>query len=138
MTLNNPVQNTTPSTWTKITVLILVFGLIVTTGVFIGTHSSFQMIQVNGDSMEPTLMQNDYIIGFENETIEENDVILIENDPCFTDGYVVHRVVSVTDNGFITQGDNNVMTDQQMYDCDAIDPDNVISKIEYVTRTPSV
>jgi signal peptidase len=69
-----------------------------------------QLSYVYSDSMEPTIGQGDgYIVGPAGD-ITAGDIITFDSN---TRGeYVTHRVVAVTDDGYITQGDNNPSTDQ--------------------------
>ena len=135
----NPQKLTQDFTLFQITLLFGLIGVVilaVITGVYIGTHSPLQMTTVNGESMETTLSENDFVIGFENTTITEGDVIIIENHSCFEHQYVIHRVIHITEHGYITQGDNNDVTDQEMRNCDVIEPEYVNSKIEYTISRP--
>lgn len=69
-----------------------------------------QLSYVYSDSMEPTIGQGDgYVVGPAGD-ISSGDIITFDSE---TRGeYVTHRVVAVTDDGYITQGDNNPSTDQ--------------------------
>ncbi|QLD86261.1 signal peptidase I [Natronomonas halophila] len=69
-----------------------------------------QLSYVYSDSMEPTIGQGDgYIVGPAGD-ITAGDIITFDSES--RGEYVTHRVVAVTDDGYITQGDNNPSTDQ--------------------------
>lgn len=61
-------------------------------------------------SMEPTISPSDVVILYGWQEPRVGDVILFESD--VEDSPVLHRVVDVTDSGYITQGDANEVTDQ--------------------------
>lgn len=66
---------------------------------------------VYSESMEPTIMEGDGYIVVPAGTVESGDVLTYYSDE--RGEYVTHRVVEVTDDGFVTQGDNNPSTDQR-------------------------
>lgn len=69
-----------------------------------------QLSYVYSDSMEPTIGQGDgYIVGSADD-IGSGDIITFDSET--RNEFVTHRVVAVTDDGYITQGDNNPSTDQ--------------------------
>lgn len=69
-----------------------------------------QLSYVYSDSMEPTIDVDDGYVLVPAGDIEEGDVITFWSDE--RDGYVTHRVVGETDDGYLTKGDNNPTTDQ--------------------------
>ena len=65
---------------------------------------------VYSDSMTPTINRGDlFLMNPFAKNFEVGDIIVFHR----RDGWTVHRVFAVTDEGFITKGDNNVATDQQ-------------------------
>ncbi|MFC7208930.1 signal peptidase I [Natronoarchaeum sp. GCM10025321] len=69
-----------------------------------------QLSYVYSDSMEPTIGQGDgYVVGPTGD-VTSGDIIVF--DSTTRDEYVTHRVVALTDEGYITKGDNNPSTDQ--------------------------
>lgn len=58
-------------------------------------------------SMEPTIMAEDMILVKEAETYEVGDIVVFQSGAML----VVHRVVEVTEDSLITQGDANNATD---------------------------
>lgn len=65
---------------------------------------------VTSESMEPTIDVGDGYILHSAVSIETGDIITFWSEE--RDDHVTHRVVAVTDDGYITQGDNNPSTDQ--------------------------
>lgn len=77
---------------------------------------------VTGDSMEPTLERGDGFVAVPAPLadVTEGDVAVYENDV----GLTTHRVVEVTEEGYVTRGDANPFTDQR--DGDAVITDDEI------------
>jgi len=70
---------------------------------------------VETGSMEPTLDAGDGFVAIPAEAagpIEEGDVIVFEARQIHGGGLTTHRVVEVTDQGYVTRGDANPFTDQ--------------------------
>jgi len=70
---------------------------------------------VETGSMSPTLEPGDGFVAVPtalDSNIEEGDVIVFEAEEIDEGGLVTHRVVEVTDQGYITRGDANPVTDQ--------------------------
>lgn len=73
------------------------------------------LIFVETGSMEPTLEPGDGFIAIPQQfagEIEEGDVVMFDAQEVGEGGATTHRVVDVTDEGYITQGDANPFTDQ--------------------------
>ncbi len=67
------------------------------------------------DSMEPTIDAGDGFVAIPGELtgeVEEGDVIVFQSDEVHGGDVTTHRVVGVTEEGYITQGDANPFTDQ--------------------------
>lgn len=69
-------------------------------------HASY----ATSDSMEPTLSEGDAYLLVGGTPLEVDDVITYYSDE--QEGYVTHRIVDRTDQGFVTRGDANPSTDQ--------------------------
>ncbi|WP_435066316.1 signal peptidase I [Halobaculum sp. EA56] len=70
---------------------------------------------VETGSMQPTLEAGDGFIAVPKPLaapVEEGDVIVFEAERIQGGGLTTHRVVDITDQGYITKGDNNPFTDQ--------------------------
>ncbi|MYL17486.1 signal peptidase I [Halorubrum terrestre] len=71
---------------------------------------------VTSESMSPTLEAGDGFVAVPAAAtgdIESGDVIVFDAVELQGGGLTTHRVVDVTDNGYITQGDNNPFRDQE-------------------------
>ena len=71
---------------------------------------------VTSESMSPTLEAGDGFVAVPAAAagdIEPGDVIVFDAVELQGGGLTTHRVVDVTDNGYITQGDNNPFRDQE-------------------------
>lgn len=67
-------------------------------------------IVVAGDSMEPTICAGDLVVYHDGTDITEGDIITFYSD-AFPVPIVTHRVVAVTEHGYLTRGDNNPHSD---------------------------
>ncbi|WP_256391317.1 S26 family signal peptidase [Natronoarchaeum rubrum] len=70
---------------------------------------------VETDSMEPTLAPGDGYVSIPAEVagpVEEGDIIVFRAQKLHGGGLTTHRVVEVTDQGYVTKGDGNPFTDQ--------------------------
>ena len=115
----------------KITVYSLLMTVTLVSGLWIGTGVPVHFAEVSGNSMEPTLVEGDILIGFETDSIETGDVVIVQDEACFESEYVVHRVVDVTEDGYVTQGDNNPITDQKDADCDGLSESAITAEVLY-------
>ena len=93
--------------------LLLSAASLIFTGIITGKATIFGIrpMVVTTDSMVPTLSVAEIIIGVpvEPEEIQVGDVIAYragEKNLCLQP-IIVHRIIEVTDEGFIFQGDNN-------------------------------
>lgn len=69
-----------------------------------------QISYVVSDSMSPTIATNDGYVLVDTGTVQEGDIITYYSEERET--AVTHRVIAVTEAGFVTQGDANPSTDQ--------------------------
>lgn len=77
-------------------------------------------------SMEPTLSQNDFIITYKQDNYKVNDIVTFiakENNNVTT-----HRIIKITDNGYITRGDSKYVTS----DDEEITNNDIIGKVVVV------
>lgn len=92
-------------------VVVLLLALLV--GQLLGQPLLLTYVQT--DSMSPTIEPGDgYIVLPSSVTggVSEGDVVLYEAQEFDGGGLTTHRVVDVTEEGYITKGDNNPFTDQ--------------------------
>jgi len=71
---------------------------------------------VNSGSMTPTLSTGDGFVAVPSavaDAPERGDVIVYRSQEIEAGGLVTHRIVDRTDEGFVTRGDANPITDQQ-------------------------
>ncbi|WP_297074115.1 signal peptidase I [Thermococcus sp.] len=62
------------------------------------------------DSMTPTINRGDlFLMNPLARNFEVGDIVVFHR----RDGWTVHRIFAITENGLVTKGDNNVATDQQ-------------------------
>jgi signal peptidase I len=76
-------------------------------------------IKVNGNSMAPTLLENDVVQIVKANHLAINDVVLY----CIEGKYVLHRIVDIFGDFIITKGDNNNFADH------VITKDNVLGRL---------
>ena len=113
--------------------LLLSAASLIFTGIITGKATIFGIrpMVVTTDSMVPTLSVGEIIIGVpvEPEEIQVGAVIAYragEKNLCLQP-IIVHRIIEVTDEGFIFQGDNNP------------EPDNaIVTKEQILFRFPNV
>jgi len=113
----------------KVTIYVLCMTAAVIFGLWIGTGVPVHFAEVSGTSMEPTLTEGDILIGVETNSIEIGDVVIIQDESYFEGEYVVHRVVEVTKHGYVTQGDNNPISDQGQEGCDLLSESSITAGI---------
>lgn len=73
----------------------------------------YQKPVARGESMYPTIKQNQTIFVntcYPLEFLEVNDIIVFYYNK--TDSFMGHRIIKITDEGFITKGDNNKFNDE--------------------------
>lgn len=93
--------------------LLLSVASLIFTGIITGKATIFGIrpMVVTTDSMVPTLSVGEIIIGIsvELEEIQVGDIVAYRADEknLWLQPVIVHRIIEVTDEGFIFQGDNN-------------------------------
>lgn len=101
----------------------VIIALVVLSGFIIISKASGRIFFIGGKatmwvmtpSMEPVIPEKSYILveKVTAEDVKENDIIVfISDDPAIRGQYNTHRIIGVTDGGFITKGDNNAVQDQ--------------------------
>ena len=90
----------------------IVANIIATKNNSIASFFGYSISYVPTPSMEPTIESNSTIIfdqDYSYDDLNVGDIIVYKN----TDEniYVIHRIISKTDYGFVTQGDNNSIPD---------------------------
>ncbi len=99
--------------WSAFQIAIVVVILALLVGQVLGQPILLSF--VTSESMEPTIDVGDGFVAVPPELaddVDEGDVIVFESEEIQGGGLTTHRVVDVTDEGYITQGDNNPFTDQ--------------------------
>lgn len=74
-------------------------------------------------SMEPTIKAGDSIIfkKISYDSCDVGDIIIYKSESGETKGlYIVHRIVEITDSGFIVKGDNNTLVDDELVTADML------------------
>lgn len=78
-----------------------------------------------GPSMTPTFQNGDFLyLRSARQKLVKGDVIVI--DTTNNNGFIVHRIVSASLEGFITHGDHNRLCDLQ------VSLDHIVGKVEFV------
>ncbi|MGN0578083.1 MAG: signal peptidase I, partial [Ruminiclostridium sp.] len=86
------------------------------------------VVRVVTGSMEPSIREGDYILVRKTDTSElmEGDIICFYSEEAEIKGKLnTHRIMNVTESGFITKGDANKYPDEA-----AVSPGSVIGKYE--------
>lgn len=105
--------------------VLLVVVVICAIFVFVAPHLGWRVDAVLSGSMEPTLKVGSVEITkpFDPNNIQVGDIITFRS-PRNPQLVVSHRVVAITDQGFITKGDANRDNDQLV-----VPPQNVVGKV---------
>ncbi|WP_456443592.1 signal peptidase I [Thermococcus sp.] len=87
------------------------------------------------ESMTPTINKGDlFFINPLSRTGDVGDIIVFHR----RDGWTVHRIFAVSENGYLTKGDNNVATDQQDGIYPPVKPSDVAGKVITLSGHPLV
>lgn len=103
--------------------------------IFVLPSSPVHVSYVYSDSMEPTIMEGDGYVLIPAGTVEAGDILTFYSD--VRGEYATHRVVELTDEGFVTKGDNNPSTDQSAGYA-PVTPDDVLGKVATIGGRPLV
>jgi signal peptidase len=95
-----------------LTGLLLVVSISVVFGYILDAPVLLTFVETG--SMEPTITAGDGFIAIPSAvtTAERGDVVSFRPDMIEGGRITTHRIVGETENGYITQGDNNIVTDQ--------------------------
>lgn len=115
---------------TALLALILVFNLLsigsrYLTGNTYAKVLGFSTAVVVSGSMEPAISVNDMVVIQEKDNYAEKDVISYVSQ---SGNLITHRIVDVTDEGFVTRGDANKAIDVEA----PVSVDKVVGKVVYV------
>jgi signal peptidase I len=96
-----------------LSVLLLLNVIFIVLGIISGTDVPLflgygRAVVVTG-SMEPVIAPGDMVIIHEQDTYEVDDIVIYK-----ADNYIAHRIIAVTENGFITKGDANNVEDDEI------------------------
>lgn len=87
------------------------------------TFFGYKLIYILTDSMEPVIPAGSWVVGVpaRGEEIEVGDVAAYRKENgTKLQPLIIHRVVGITESGFIFQGDNNDLPDSQIVRADQI------------------
>lgn len=108
---------------------VLIIALVyILTSVFVDVFSQrpislcgYSISYVPTKSMEPIIPAKSYIVIRQTDDIEVGDIVVYQSKSGSTKGmYIIHRVIKETENGYIFQGDNNPMADEEIVTKDMI------------------
>lgn len=88
---------------------------------------------LESDSMEPTVSVGDGVVLVPAGSVEPGDVVTFRSD--HRDEFVTHRIVGETEAGYVTQGDNNDVTDQAAGH-PPVPADAIVGEVLTVAGTP--
>lgn len=111
--------------------LVAIFAL----GSIAAGGSPVHISYVESESMEPTINVGDGYILHSVGTVQDGDIITFWSDD--RNQYVTHRIVADTNDGYITQGDNNPSTDQAGGH-PPIQDEDVLGQVVSIGSTPIV
>lgn len=84
------------------------------------TIFGYSTVVVSSGSMEPALSVDDFIINHTQDHYEEGDIITFQTGNSLT----THRIVEVSEEGYVTQGDAN-----NAVDLDVVPPSAVVGRV---------
>lgn len=76
-------------------------------------------------SMQPTLMPNDFLITKSQNSYNVDDIVTFTTKG--SSKFITHRIIKITENGYITKGDNEFVGED-----DEITNDDIIGKVVIV------
>ena len=78
-------------------------------GLAFATGTSMPIVSVVSDSMEPILHRGDLLFVLNSEDPQVGDIVIYQrSDVKYT---IVHRIIEINEDGYITKGDNNPTAD---------------------------
>ena len=75
------------------------------------------IMQVSGDSMEPTLYDSSYVV-FKKEfgnIPKDDDIVLYKTTINNNETYIAHRIIDIKDDYYVLRGDSNPNNDEPVY-----------------------
>lgn len=85
--------------------LFLIIGILI----FLGYQSNIKLYQIQSGSMLPELQIGEIIILLEQENYKIKDIITYKVENSY---FITHRIVQITEEGYITKGDANNTEDE--------------------------
>lgn len=95
--------------------------------------SPISLISISGSSMYPTVTDGSLQPIYQTQSAEVDDIIVYYSP--HTDAVITHRIIESTPEGFITQGDNNRVTDQSVGH-PPVDNEDIIGKSINIGEQP--
>lgn len=90
---------------------------------------------VTSNSMSPEIDEGEAFIFYDTNEFKEGDVIVFNSE--IRSELVTHRAIRETEDGYITKGDNNRLTDQEVGD-KYITQEDVVGRVLYFNNNPLV
>lgn len=120
----------------KLGISVIVLVLLAILGLGSLSQQAPNFSYVYSDSMEPTINTGDGFFVIPSNNYQINDIIVFRST--FLDAELItHRIIAITSDGFITQGDNSPNIDQNVGEPVVI-PDRIIGKVLTVFNNPVV
>ena len=85
--------------------IFLIIGILI----FLGYQSNIKLYQIQSGSMLPELQIGEIIILLEQENYKIKDIITYKVENSY---FITHRIVQITEEGYITKGDANNTEDE--------------------------
>lgn len=124
------------SIYRYITTAILLFLILLTVVTVLPTASSPVLLtSPDTTSMEPEITPTDLVIIQSSSSYSPEDIVLYEDEDVSQP--ILHRIVSETQEGYITQGDANSVTDQES-GLDPVTEDQILGKVLSINDSPVV
>ena len=81
-------------------------------GLAIAFGTPVPMVSVASDSMVPRLHRGDLVVAIRPENLKVGDIIIYEaNCPALPHEDIIHRIVRIENNTYVTKGDHNLVED---------------------------
>jgi signal peptidase len=89
---------------------VIAYGANITLGIVLNTKTP--VVAVFSDSMDPTFYKGDMIIVYGDKNIKVGDIVVFDSPDTSFSYPIIHRVVEIKDDGVVTKGDNNAVSDE--------------------------
>lgn len=81
----------------------------------------YSISYVPTNSMDPAIPASTYVLFVETKDVKVDDIVVYQSQEGETKGlYIIHRIISKTDDGFYARGDNNLAIDEELITNDMI------------------